>query len=120
MKPAVFIFADDECTSCVYVHECDDEKALRMIGKTLASPCSSTKLYDPLDITTTFVAANKTRPFDMLFVGDFEQDECELEGITKYYEVRKSEFYNSLQVVPIDTTKGDPTDVWVIRGTMIH
>lgn len=121
MKPAMFIFSDDEFTSCVYVHECDDDRAKQMIGRTLASPFAwPNKQYDPLEATSVFVAANKSKPFDMLFVGEFNQDDAEIEDITQFYEVTPSEVKGALMVVPIDTTKTEPTEAWLIRAAVLH
>lgn len=122
MRPALFIFADDDMTSCVYVHECDDDLAKTMIGRALTSPVSMPiRDFDPLEFTSVFVRENKSRPYDMVFTGEYDED-ADDEDIELFYEVRQSPTQpDTLAVVPIDTTSKDGSiEAWLLKRSYLQ
>jgi hypothetical protein len=72
-EASLFVFVDDDTTSCIIVTNCDNEKARTMVGRALAhASAPPIKYYNADEYAAAFVAANKRRPFDMLFVGPYD------------------------------------------------
>ena len=120
MNPALFVFIDDEGTSCVYVHRCDHSAAKQMGARTLADKAASPiKYYEALEFSTTFVAANKTRPYDLLFVGDINTCDIDDEEVSAIYEVSvSSEMPNALSIFV--SGEHDMQEAWILKPTYIH
>lgn len=120
-EEALFVFGDDEIETSVLVRECDPQRALTMIHNTLVSGmCAPLDSFDALEFATTFVAANKKEPFDMVFVGEFELDE--IVDIPLIFDVRRSK-RNGLAVMPVDNTGDNPqvgTQMWELRPVTRH
>ena len=124
MKPALFVFVDDDGTSCVYVHRCDHPAAKQMVARTLADkaalPISD---YEALEFSTTFVAANKARPYDMLFVGDMDALDLDDDEVDIVYEVSVSEeMPNALSILPMALGAGtrDTQEAWILKPIYLH
>jgi len=122
MDPALFVFTDEETSSCIYVHQCDAEMAKTMITRTISSNvCTPVSSYDPLEFATVFVAANKSKPYDMLFVGELDEEELEDGDINVIYEIAPSHLFpDALDVVPIDMRDTRPSNMWVMRQRVLH
>lgn len=119
MKPALFVFADAHSNSCVYVHECDHKAAYDMIAKTITHEwmCKASD-FDACEMSTLFVAANKSGPFDMIVLGDFDEaDDCE--DVEAVYEVRPSKDGKAIVVLPV-TADGEPQQIWLMKQITIH
>ena len=121
MSEAIFIFQDKETEMAVAVRDCNDEQAMSMLHAALTSPMSlPLKDFDALEFATLFVAVNKRGPYDVLFCGDFEDDD--LEGISSVYDcVSNGE---ALVVTPMeyDSQEGckEPEHLWALKQITLH
>ena len=119
MKPALFVFADAHTNSCVYVHECDQKKAYDMIAKTITHEwMSKASDFDACEMSTLFVAANKSGPFDMIVIGDFD-DSDEYEDVEAVYEIAPSKDGKAIVVMPV-TDDGEAQQIWLLKQVQIH
>jgi len=118
---ALFVFGDADTEMSVLVRDCDVSRALNMIHKTLVSDmCAPIDSFDALEFATTFVAANKKEPFDMVFVGEFELEE--IVDIPLIFDVRQSK-RNGLAIMPVDNTGDNPqigSQMWELRPVTRH
>lgn len=120
MKPALFAFTDSNTTQCVYVHECDESKAHDMIHRCIGHEwMTPLKDFDASEMTSLFVAANKSGPFDMIVVpamGD-EDDYSELEAL---YQIRITADSKAITVTPLIDRDDFEPEVWIINQVTIH
>ena len=78
MSESIFIFQDNETEMAVAVRDCDDERAMSMLYAALTSPMSlPIRKFDALEFATCFVAVNKRGPYDILFCGEFMEEDLE-------------------------------------------
>lgn len=122
MSEAIFIFQDNECEMAVAVRDCDDDKAMQMLYTALTSgmalPLSE---FDALEFATLFVAVNKKSPYDILFCGEFEDDQ-DFEGISNVYDCACNG--EALVVTPMefDSRNGckEPQSMWQLKQITMH
>lgn len=121
MGEAIFIFQDHETEMAVAVRDCDDVSAMRMLHATLTSEmATSIRNFDALEFATCFVAVNKKGPYDLLFVGDFEDDV--LDDVENVYDCKATG--DALVVTPMDFKNNDgsptPTHLWALKQFTVH
>ena len=118
-EASLFVFVDDETTSCVIVTACTDAKAKNMIGRALQHQSAPPlKYYTADEFATVFIAANKTRTYDMMLIGENDGEE-DHEHIGTIYEIAKRD--NAILVLPVDTN-GDvkQQDIWTFQNHILH
>jgi hypothetical protein len=77
------------------------------------------KDFDASEMTSLFVAANKSGPFDMIVVpamGD-EDDYSELEAL---YQIRITADSKAITVTPLIDSDDFEPEVWIINQVTIH
>jgi len=119
---SLVVFVDnDSSTSCVLLRSANKEEAKQMFGRMLASSATPTlKHYCADEFVASFIAANKTKPYEMLFVGEYDEIEAEVEEIGLVYEVSCTTG-QSLVVLPVDTNGDvDVAEAWEFQPTQIH
>jgi len=118
--PCLFVFVDEEGTSCVFVGDCDRKRAQVMIGRTLQSgKAPPLEMYCADEMAHAFLACNKTRPYDMMLTGEYEAGEELADLVGTIYEVTKHQ--NAVRVMPVDAN-GDvsPSEVWQWQAATFH
>jgi hypothetical protein len=119
MKPALFVFADAHSKSCVYVYQSDHKKAYSMIVRTITHEwMTKVEDFDASEMSTLFVAANKSGPFDMIAVGDFDESD-EYEDVGAAYEVSPSKDGRAVVVIAA-TPDEEPQQVWLLKKVTFH
>lgn len=121
MSESIFIFQDNETEMAVAVRDCDDERAMSMLYAALTSPMSlPIRKFDALEFATCFVAVNKRGPYDILFCGEFMEED--LEDVAHVYDCRTSE--GKLVVTPMsfDQKEGcqEPQQIWALSQHTLH
>ncbi len=118
-KPSLFVFVDDEHSSCVIVSNCSEDRAKVMLGRAIQHVSTPPlKFYNADEYAAAFVAANKSRPFDMLFVGPYDDVEGDLDGVGTIYEIARRD--NKLLVLPVDTNGEVAKQVWEYHSQTLH
>ena len=119
MKPALFIFADDNGSSCVYVHKCDLATAYTMITNTVTHEWApSLERFCAEEYSALFIAANKKKPFDMIVTGEFDETD-KYEDVDAVYEIYKSHDGKAIHIMPVTSDDG-VTSIWELRKTLLH
>lgn len=119
MKPALFVFADDYGSSCVYVWRCDMATAYTMIKNTVTHEWApSIDRFNSEEYSALFIAANKARPFDMIITGEFDEMDS-YEDVDAVYEIYASQDQKSIHIMPVTSDDG-ATSVWEFRKTLLH
>jgi hypothetical protein len=120
MKPALFVFADNGGSSCVFVRNCNSEAAYDMIARTITHDLApSLELFDATEYTALFVLANKKEPFDMIVTGEFDETSDAYEDVEGLYEITKSQDGNAIIVVPV-TDEDGISSIWEMRRRTVH
>lgn len=118
-EASLFVFVDDDTTSCIIVTNCDNDKARTMVGRALAhASAPPIKYYNADEYAAAFVAANKRRPFDMLFVGPYDDVEGDIEDIGTIYEIARRN--NSICVLPVNANGDVDQEIWEFRSQVLH
>ena len=118
-EASLFVFVDADTTSCIIVTNCDNEKARTMVGRALAhASAPPIKYYNADEYAAAFVAANKRRPFDMLFVGPYDDVESDIEDIGTVYEIARRN--NSICVLPVNANGDVDQEIWEFRSQVLH
>ena len=118
-EPSLFVFVDDDNSSCVIVTNCSEDKAKIMVGRALQHASTPPiKYYNADEYAAAFVAANKRQPFDMLFVGPYDDVEGDLDEVGTIYEIAKRE--NKILVLPVDTNGAVSKEIWEYHSQILH
>lgn len=119
MKPALFVFADEIGSSCVYVHQCDQATAYNMITNTVTHEWApSLERFNAEELSALFIAANKKKPFDMIVTGEFDETDS-YEEVDAVYEIYKSYDGKAIHIMPVTSDDG-VTSIWEFRKTLLH
>jgi len=119
MKPALFVFADDHGSNCVYVHKCDDDLAYDMITRTVTHEWApSLEQFDPSEYTALFVVANKKAPFDMIVTGEFDEASDDYADVEAVYEIGKTRDGKAIRVLAVSNEQS--TAIWELRKMVLH
>ena len=118
-EPSLFVFVDDENSSCVIVSNCSESKAKIRVGRALQHVSTPPiKYYNADEYAAAFVAANKRKPFDMLFVGPYDDVEGDLDEVGTIYEIAKRD--NKILVLPVDTNGDVASEIWEYKNQILH
>ena len=118
-EASLFVFVDDDTTSCIIVTNCNNDKARTMVGRALAhASAPPIKYYNADEYAAAFVAANKRRPFDMLFVGPYDDVESDIDDIGTIYEIARRN--NSICVLPVNPNGDVDQEIWEFRSQVLH
>ena len=122
MKPALFVFADDIGSSCVFVRECNHDKAYKMIARTIShkwAPKLEHVKFNADEYSALFIAANKRAPFDMYVTGELDETGDDYEDVEAVYEVAPTRDGRAVSVLPV--TNGEETStIWLLKQISIH
>ena len=117
----LFLFNDEHTDMGVLVRECDLAKGYAMVVRMLQSESTPhVDDYDALEFASAFVSANKRKPFDVVFVGEVDEEEV-LDDVSMIFEIEKNR--QGLLVTPLDNENGDPKLAgasWEMRPVVCH